>query len=199
MYWTEPGALSFYRHRWHRERPSTTTPHLVVWHWDVSPSSRSCYHTLLDRGLSIHFMLDADGTVYQALDAAREEAWHARPTNRWSVGIEVNNPVSPRFAAATGRAVEAVTVHGHEERALAFTPAQVHAVILLAGALSDALGVPRVLPAGDGPGGVSATVDPRVASGEFRGHAGHYHVTDAKWDPGTSLWAPLREAGWGVA
>jgi N-acetylmuramoyl-L-alanine amidase len=63
-----------------------------VYHFDVDGSSRRCFATLHDlRGLSVHFMLDVDGTVYQTLDL-KENAWHATIANGRSVGIEIANP-----------------------------------------------------------------------------------------------------------
>jgi N-acetylmuramoyl-L-alanine amidase len=42
------------------------------------------------RNLSVHFMLDIDGTIYQTLDV-KERAWHAAASNDRSVGIEIAN------------------------------------------------------------------------------------------------------------
>src|ERR1700754_2072904 len=40
-----------------------------VIHFDVAGTSRRCFETLHDqRGLSVQFMLDLDGTIYQTLD-----------------------------------------------------------------------------------------------------------------------------------
>jgi N-acetylmuramoyl-L-alanine amidase len=62
-----------------------------VIHYDVAGTSRNCFETLQDkRGLSVHFMLDVDGTIYQSLDL-KERAWHATKANNRSVGIEVAN------------------------------------------------------------------------------------------------------------
>jgi N-acetyl-anhydromuramyl-L-alanine amidase AmpD len=62
-----------------------------VIHFDVSGTSRECFRTLHDlRGLSVHFMLDLDGTIYQTLDV-KERAWHATSSNTRSVGIEIAN------------------------------------------------------------------------------------------------------------
>jgi len=43
-----------------------------------------------DRGLSVHFMLDIDGTIYQTLDL-KERARHATIANSRSIGIEIAN------------------------------------------------------------------------------------------------------------
>ncbi|MEA2710119.1 MAG: hypothetical protein QOF78_2720, partial [Phycisphaerales bacterium] len=62
-----------------------------VYHYDVAASSRGCFRTLHDqRDLSVHFMLDLDGTVYQTLDV-KERAWHGSESNSRSVGIEICN------------------------------------------------------------------------------------------------------------
>jgi N-acetyl-anhydromuramyl-L-alanine amidase AmpD len=62
-----------------------------VLHFDVAGVSRNCFKTLQDvRDLSVHFMLDLDGTIYQTLDL-KEEAWHATTSNNRSIGIEVAN------------------------------------------------------------------------------------------------------------
>lgn len=62
-----------------------------VLHYDVAGLSRSCFKVLHDRrGLSVHFMLDIDGTIYQTLDL-RDQAWHAAKANPRSIGIEIAN------------------------------------------------------------------------------------------------------------
>ena len=63
----------------------------LVMHFDVAGTSRTCFGTLQDeRDLSVHFMVDLDGTVYQTLDA-KERAWHATTSNDRSIGIEIAN------------------------------------------------------------------------------------------------------------
>lgn len=62
-----------------------------VIHYDAAGTSRSCFRVLHDvRGLSVHFMLDLDGTIYQTMDV-KERAWHATTSNDRSVGIEIAN------------------------------------------------------------------------------------------------------------
>jgi N-acetylmuramoyl-L-alanine amidase len=62
-----------------------------VYHFDASGTSRQCFKVLHDiRGLSVHFMLDLDGTIYQTLDL-KERAWHATIANGRSIGIEIAN------------------------------------------------------------------------------------------------------------
>ena len=62
-----------------------------VIHFDVCGTSRQCFKVLHDmRDLSVHFMLDLDGTIYQTLDL-KERAWQATTSNSRSVGIEIAN------------------------------------------------------------------------------------------------------------
>lgn len=62
-----------------------------VIHYDVCGSAAQCFFILHDvRNLSVHFMLDIDGTIYQTLDL-KERAWHASSANSRSVGVEIAN------------------------------------------------------------------------------------------------------------
>lgn len=60
-----------------------------VMHYDVCGVSRRCFQVLHDaRCLSVHFMVDIDGTVYQTIDL-KERAWHATTSNGRSIGVEI--------------------------------------------------------------------------------------------------------------
>ena len=60
-----------------------------VIHFDACGTSRQCFKVLQDlRGLSVHFLLDLDGTIYQTLDL-KERAWHATTSNSRSIGVEI--------------------------------------------------------------------------------------------------------------
>ncbi len=62
-----------------------------VIHFDARGTSRTCFEILHDkRGLSVQFMLDLDGTLYQTMDL-KESAWHATIANSRSIGIEIAN------------------------------------------------------------------------------------------------------------
>jgi N-acetylmuramoyl-L-alanine amidase len=74
-----------------------------VYHYDVAGVSRNCFKTLQDaRDLSVHFMLDVDGTIYQTLDC-KERAWHATSSNSRSIGIEIANIGAYRTSGSTER------------------------------------------------------------------------------------------------
>lgn len=63
----------------------------LVLHYDACGLSRTCFKVLHDRrGLSCHFLLDVDGTIYQTMDL-RDQAWHATRANVRSIGVEIAN------------------------------------------------------------------------------------------------------------
>ncbi|MBL8900555.1 MAG: N-acetylmuramoyl-L-alanine amidase [Planctomycetes bacterium] len=75
-----------------------------VMHYDVCGTSRQCFKVLHDlRGLSVHFLLDVDGTLYQTLDL-KERGWHAGEANDRSIGVEIahigayESPDAPELA-----------------------------------------------------------------------------------------------------
>jgi len=86
-----------------------------VMHFDVCGTSRTCFKVLQDeRDLSVHFMLDLDGTIYQTLDL-KERGWHATTSNDRSIGVEIanmgayppagNNPFAQWYQADAGGTV----------------------------------------------------------------------------------------------
>ncbi|MEM7624678.1 MAG: peptidoglycan recognition family protein [Planctomycetota bacterium] len=75
---------------WELEKLQGVVDQFVI-HYDVCGTSHECFNVLHDRRhLSVHFMLDLDGTIYQTLDL-KERAWHAGPANSRSVGVEIAN------------------------------------------------------------------------------------------------------------
>lgn len=62
-----------------------------VLHYDSEGFSHRTFPILQKRGLSAHFLLDVDGTLYQTLDL-RERAYHATIANSRSIGIEIAHP-----------------------------------------------------------------------------------------------------------
>jgi N-acetyl-anhydromuramyl-L-alanine amidase AmpD len=89
----EPSVLRYGARSRRAATPRELAEHvrLFVVHYDAVGSSERCFRALHDnRGLSVHFMLDLDGTVYQTLDL-RERAFHAKDVNDESVGVEIAN------------------------------------------------------------------------------------------------------------
>lgn len=105
--WHEPGGYNGYavkpahhgRRTLGRAKAAERAPTLAelqktvdqfVLHYDAAGLSRVCFEILKKRGLSVHFLLDVDGTIYQTLDL-QERAWHAGASNDRSIGIEIAN------------------------------------------------------------------------------------------------------------
>ena len=95
----QPDGLRGLRYRKGREGAGSTPDRAaleavvdqLVLHYDACGLSRTCFRVLHDeRGLSAHFLVDLDGTIYQTLDLA-DTAWHARQANRRSIGVEIAN------------------------------------------------------------------------------------------------------------
>ncbi len=78
------------RRNWPLDKLRDVVDQFVI-HYDVCGTAGVCFDVLHDRRfLSVHFMLDVDGTIYQSLDL-QERAWHAGTANSRSVGIEITN------------------------------------------------------------------------------------------------------------
>ena len=86
-----------------------------VLHFDACGVSRECFRVLKSRRLSVQFMCDLDGVIYQTVDAG-EASQHATKANTRSIGCEVANvgtfdadgPLPPRIRdwyAAEGEGV----------------------------------------------------------------------------------------------
>lgn len=178
----------------------------IVLHYDAAGSARKCFEILHDRrGLSAHFLLDVDGTVYQTLDV-KERAWHAGPANDRSVGIEIANLGAYPERAALGPdgpgGVEPIRgrIRGRDLWQWPFTDAQYESLGRLLSALCRVLGIPARAPR-DAGGRVPADEVPGEAEMlAFEGLVGHFHVSAAKVDPGPAfdwerLFAEIRKHG----
>ena len=77
------------RSGWTRPLLERAVDQFVI-HYDVCGTSGKCFEVLQERNLTVHFMLDLDGTIYQTLDL-KENAYHATKANGRSIGIEIAN------------------------------------------------------------------------------------------------------------
>ncbi|HKE13953.1 MAG TPA: N-acetylmuramoyl-L-alanine amidase [Kofleriaceae bacterium] len=174
------------------ERPSLSAAQAIirqfVIHHDGCPTAASCFNVLHnERGLSCHFLLDNDGTIYQTVDLAFM-AFHAAGFNSNSVGVELCNRGDakryPDFYRQRGQKRDVTTcrIHGYTYLAFDYTREQYDALKALARGLVRALpNLPAEYPQ-DSPGyqawGVLSGVQ------RYAGLLGHYHTTTRKWDPG---------------
>lgn len=181
-----PGTYTSYAGRPDRK------PHYFVNHWDVCLSSSSMAKVIAKRGISIHFGIDNDGTIYQLLDT-QHAAWQAggRKWNHDSIGVEIANAYYTKYQSwyeknglgqrplvKKGSAV----VHGRGlGEHLGFYPVQLEALKQLWLALHKGLGIPLEFPADD-QGEPVMTVDKRCERSEFEGFINHYNLTKRKID-----------------
>lgn len=156
-----------------------------VIHHDGCTDSRSCFQVLHnERGLSVHFLIDNDGTIFQTLDLV-DCAFQAAGVNEISVGVELcNRGDALRFPDCYHGRREKVTcrINGHQWLAYAYTQPQLDSMIAIGKAMSRIFpNLPQTFPsAGDGEPMWASLADPR----QYTGYLGHYHVSLQKWDPG---------------
>ncbi|RHZ83086.1 hypothetical protein Glove_99g301 [Diversispora epigaea] len=184
-----------FSHHWNeRSDPTGKSIDCVILHWDVCKSSKNCFQTLSNRKLSIHLMIDYDGTVYQSLDLAKK-AWHASSENDHSIGIEINNPYDvqqydpnwPREIVSSRTPNKEGSFHKH----LDFRPEQKTRVVEVVEALCSIINIPRKLPPLDSEGEVVVRT---LKKNEIKGVVGHFHTSNVKIDPGDTLWPMLQES-----
>jgi hypothetical protein len=159
-------------------------------HWDVCLSAASCARVLGKRGISVHFLIDNDGTIYQTLDM-QHAAFHAGSsrTNRASVGVEISNAYYPKYQETYVKRgfgeralVDSAWVHGSKLKPfLDFYPAQIEALKALWKAIHGAAEIPYETPLGQF-GKTSTKYEQDVPYGKFSGFVSHYHISKRKID-----------------
>lgn len=159
-------------------------------HWDVCLNSPSCQRVLDKRGVSVHFLIDNDGTIYQTMDL-QHGAWHAGSSraNRASAGVEITNAYYPKYQAwyvkngfGERPLIENAWVHGNKlEPFLGFYPEQMEALKALWVAIHTATGIPYEAPINQF-GKTSTRYVQDVPYGKFSGFVNHYHVSKSKID-----------------
>jgi hypothetical protein len=163
-----------------------------VLHHDGCFDAKMCWNVLHnERGLSCHFIIDNDGTIYQTLDLGLM-GYHAKEFNPDSIGVEFCNRgdalKEPDYYSRKGinRPRKSCVINGHTIKSFDFTPAQYDSFNHLARALTRLLpNIPVEYPQEPGAPGKQAwgTIDFGAAMG-YAGYIGHYHLTNQKWDPG---------------
>ena len=161
-----------------------------VCHWDVCLSSKTCHRVLEKRGISVHFAIDNDGTIYQFMDM-NDVAYHAggRTWNNKSIGVEIANAYYPKYQGWYKKnglgerpLVEGAKVHGKTlDPFMDFYPVQYEALKALMKAVHEATGIPLEAPL-DRSGNTNTTVSKKAADGRFEGFVSHYHLKKGKID-----------------
>jgi len=164
-------------------------PTMFVAHWDVCLSSKSCFKILKSRNLSVHFLIDNDGTIYQIMDI-NDVGWHSgsRKINNASIGVEISNAYYLKYQQTylnKGFGVRPVwknsRVHGKTlEPHLGFYDVQLNAFRALANALNEVCDIPLVSPMKNNE--PVETIYKEAKDATFWGVVNHYHLTTRKID-----------------
>lgn len=158
-------------------------------HWDVCLNSKSCARVLNKRGLSVHFLIDNDGTIYQLCDI-NHMCFHAgSKVNPTSIGVEISNAYYPKYqnwyvknGYGERPLAEGASVHGRSMDTFTdFYPVQKEALKALWQSIHENIGIPLATPLDD-LGETLKTTSQKSARGTFKGFISHYHITRKKID-----------------
>lgn len=165
-----------------------------VLHHDGCASADMCFNVLQnERGLSVHFLVDNDGTIFQTIDLGLM-AYHASDWNTYSIGVELCN-----FGEAfkrpdyynSGRAgpkrdITLCKINNNTLKAFDYTPAQIDSFTRLCRELLRLLpNLPAEYPqSSPGVPAWDTMKDATLKRESYAGYVGHYHINTQKWDPG---------------
>jgi len=168
-------------------------PTMFVNHWDVCLSAESCAKVLNKRGISVHFLIDNDGTIFQMLDT-QHKAWHAgipryEGGNTKGIGVEISNAYYTKYQDWYVRKgfgqrpiQEQAYVHGRTlDPFLDFYPVQIKALKALWKAVHIGVGIPLEYPQ-DSRGHIETSVHRDCERGIFHGVCNHYNFIKSKID-----------------
>lgn len=182
--WNEEGGLSHKKGSYYDwiGKPDRR-PIQFVNHWDAALSSHSCARIINKRGLSMHFLIDNDGTIYQTLDIqnvafqAGSKFWN---TN--SVGVEISNAFYLKYQdwyvkqGFGKRPVVESFCHGRSiGKHLDFYPIQLQALAALWAAIHESTGINLDC-------WEEKSYSEEVAFGRFNGFINHCNLTKNKID-----------------
>lgn len=158
-------------------------PMQFVNHWDATLSSEACARIINKRGLSMHFLIDNDGTIYQMLDI-QHVAWQAgsKSWNNAGIGVEISNAFYLKYQnwykkkGFGERPVVVSEVNGRPVGPhLDFYPIQLQALAALWAAIHDSVGIDLEICKTKG-------VDNDCRQLNFNGFINHYNLTSNKID-----------------
>ncbi|MCL2325502.1 MAG: N-acetylmuramoyl-L-alanine amidase [Proteobacteria bacterium] len=173
----------------------------IAIHHDVTMNATDTFNVLCTRGLSTHFTINYDGTLYQFLDCYHN-AWATGDNNNMSVAIDMNNPVYPeeqyRDPAGNRREIYQGKINGSVKTMLGYTEEQYETLIALMKAFITPVNIPNEDPWVPLPTLAANCFPPISETGEvinrllkdpekFKGFFGHYHCSGNKWDPGPAF------------
>jgi hypothetical protein len=159
-------------------------PIQFVNHWDATLSSELCAKIISKRGLSMHFLVDNDGTIYQLMDI-QDPAFQAGSKfwNNNSIGVEISNAFYMKYqdwykkkGFGPRPIMEGYELNGRKiEKHLGFYPVQLQALAALWASVADATGINLEICETRG-------YCEGCAKGEHNGFINHYNLTTNKMD-----------------
>lgn len=173
----------------------------IALHHDVTMSALDTFSVLCSRGLSTHFVINYDGTLYQLLDCYHC-AWATGDNNNLCVAIDMNNPVFPELRdkdpASGMRELFQGKINGSVKTMLGYTEPQYETLIALMKAFISPVNIAGEEPWIPLPVVAASCFPPISENGEvvnrmlkdylgFKGFLGHYHCSANKWDPGPAF------------
>lgn len=170
---------------------------IVLLHSDGMTTAKATHQVLVNRGLSTHFCVDWDGTIYQCADPGFHATLHGGEQNERSIGIDLNNDLPDLLGSERGkeypyppdqqdkkykrRKSDVVAINGSKKQSFGYTDPQYVALTELLKVLCDVLDMPKEPPL-DERGEVVDSMLEDVAG--FQGFCAHWHTAPSRWDPG---------------
>lgn len=180
--WHETGCL------FDKVKPRHEACAMIVLHWTGAENPPQAVHRNMSaEGLSVHFVIDQFGVVWQMADTNGLCA-HASGVNVRSVGVEMINRGDDRKVPTRGveRAVRTERIHNQPVAYAGFTLEQQVACVALVQTLCDVYKLPMKVPM-EGERVRGTGLDPNELR-TFRGVLGHLHTTKSrKCDPGLHM------------
>jgi len=172
----------------YRQSSSERKPAMIVTHWDAALSAKSCHKILEKRGLSSHFVIDNDGTIFQMVDT-NNTAWHAKGVNDVSIGIDFSNAYYTKYQKwymrkGFGRRplLENSYTNGYKHKPhLGYYPAQLEAYKELLKTLCGHYSIPVECPRDAKGKYLTKEYDPAIKK-TYKGIVCHFNLTKKKID-----------------
>ena len=172
----------------YKKHPGKRPIDFFVNHWDVCLSAESCARVVNKRGISIHFIIDNDGRIFQMLDMSHI-AWQAggKGWNSKSIGVEISNAYYPKYqnwyvkkGFGERPLISDQICHGVKLKPfLGFYPVQIEALKALWKAVNKATGIPLEVPLTDSGENLTTVLEDTV---NVKGFINHFNLTRNKID-----------------
>lgn len=175
-----------------------------VLHWTGGEGDAYRVFETLQTGRSVklgaEFIIDGDGVIFQCCDPLVVDTFDAGRWNPWCAGVEIVNygfrrSVNDIPKRGKHRRRYPARMRGLKRTYAAFTKAQQKSALALCDAVCLGLDLPHCVPREQDGSHADRTLS-RLEIESFRGVLGHYHLSDRKSDPGTSIFRVLEGVGY---